>query len=63
MTNKQFEAAVTEACKENLKPELDATHYASVSLDEMWDGEGYGDMHFEIRGNHTISGNPVTVSG
>ncbi len=65
MTDEQFEAAVTEACEKNLKPEFDPAKYASAALDELYDGygHGYSEKHFEIRGLHTISGNPVTVTG
>jgi hypothetical protein len=66
MTNEQFEAVLTEACKKHLKPEIDAEKYASLSLDELWDGETYSDadgdrFYFEIPARYTKSGNPVVV--
>ena len=44
----------------NLKADLDATRYAEglVSECENWEGN----VIFEIRGFHTASGNPATIS-
>ncbi len=47
-------------CAANLKTDLDATRYAEglVAECENWEGN----LIFEIRGFHTASGNPATIS-
>lgn len=47
-------------CAANLKADLDATRYAEglVSVCENWEGN----VIFEIRGLHAMSGNPATIS-
>jgi hypothetical protein len=46
-------------CGENLKPNFDAGAYADgmISEYENWDH----DVIFEIRGLHTVSGNPACI--
>jgi hypothetical protein len=46
-------------CTKNLKPKFDAGAYADgmISEYENWDN----DVIFEIRGLHTVSGNPVSI--
>lgn len=62
MTNEQFETAVIEACKTHLRDDIDAEHYASVVLDELYGDEGYDEKYYEISQNHTKSGNPFVIS-
>ena len=46
-------------CAGNLKDGIDATRYA----DGLIDAADFGDRaHFEIRGMHTRTGNPATIS-
>jgi hypothetical protein len=46
-------------CAKNLKPNFDARAYADgmISEYENWDN----DVIFEIRGLHTVSGNPACI--
>ncbi len=46
-------------CRSNLKPKYDPVVYADGLIEEADLSDG---GHFEIRGLHTISGNPVTTS-
>ena len=57
-----FEVALMAALEGNLKAGLNTEKYYNAVLDEKFDGEGYGDCYYEIRGLHTESGNPVVVS-
>lgn len=46
-------------CAKNLKGDLDAVRYADGLIDEADLSQG---AHFEIRGFHTATGNPVTIN-
>ena len=46
-------------CAYNLKGDLDATSYAEGLVSEY--DNGGSDVIFEIRGCHTVSGNPATI--
>lgn len=58
----KFEAALMDALVNNLKSGIDTDRYFNAVLDEKFDGEGYGDNYYEIRGIHTENGRPVVVS-
>lgn len=48
-----------EFCAKHLKDEFDATRYADALIEERY-GD-FSDAGFELRGLHTISGNPITI--
>ena len=52
--------ALRDFCAANLQSDLDATHYAEGLVSELDNWEG--NVVFEIRGFHTASGNPATIS-
>jgi hypothetical protein len=58
LSNTAFEA-LRIFCAKNLKPNFDAGVYADgmVAEYENWDN----DVIFEIRGLHTVSGNPACI--
>ena len=66
MTLKQFETALRDAAKQNLRPEIDVEKYVNITLDEIWDGEKYCDAggytYHEINASDTWHGRPVVVS-
>jgi len=62
MDMEKFETALMTALENNLKAGIDTNKYFNAVLDEKFDGEGYGDNYYEIRGIHTENGNPVVVS-
>ena len=60
--NDTFDHMLMKACKDNLKTTIDPDHYASITLDQLFDGMTYGDYYFEIPKHDTWSGLPVVVS-
>lgn len=58
LSNTAFEA-LRDFCAKNLKPGFDAGAYADgmIAEYENWDN----DVIFEIRGLHTVSGNPACI--
>ena len=65
----EFERMLKNACREHLKSDIDAEHYAECTLDEMHtsDDEPYSlpaasDWHCEIPARHTKDGLPRVVS-
>jgi len=67
MTNTEFETALAQSVRDNLRKEFDADMYINATLDEMWDGETYRDQdgdafYHEIGNQYTHHGKPVVVS-
>jgi hypothetical protein len=60
--NDSFEIELHLACSLQLKESICANHYYKRTLDELWDGESYGDYYHEIRASHTKSGNPFVIN-
>jgi hypothetical protein len=52
-------AELVAFCAENLRSELDASIYADGLIAEA---DFSNHAHFEIRGSHTRTGSPVTIS-
>jgi hypothetical protein len=67
MTNPEFEAALAQSVRDNLRKELDADRYINATLNEMWNGETYRDQdgdvcYHEIGKQFTHHGRPVVIS-
>lgn len=67
--NKEFTADLRATCERVLKESISVERYVTAVLDEMFWGQDQlladadGDMHHEIAGRHTKSGNPETITG
>ena len=59
--NDSFEIELHLACSLQLKESICANHYYKRTLDELWDGESYGEYYHEINGRYTKSGNPFVI--
>jgi len=59
--NDLFERMIIDACKSNLKPTIEPYTYATVTLDQLFDGVTYGEYYFEIPARDTWSKLPVVV--
>lgn len=62
MENRQFEVFVMIECNKALRNDLGVYRYAKMILDELWDGEGYGNYYYEIPKEDTRDGNGYVVS-
>ena len=60
--NAAFEYILNTACRTLLKDNLDPEEYWRAVLDELWNGDSYGDYYHEIRASHTKSGNPFVIN-
>lgn len=60
--NDSFEIELHAACHTQLKESICPNHYFLRTLDELWDGESYGDYYHEIRASHTKSGKPLVIN-
>ena len=64
--NDTFERMIIEACKQHLKPTIEPYTYATVTLDELFNGTLYASpdntkYFFEIPARDTLSGLPVVI--
>jgi len=59
--NDLFERMIIDACKSNLKTTIEPYTYATVTLDQLFDGVTYGEYYFEIPARDTLSGLPVVI--
>ncbi len=65
--NEHFEAALLDACKENLREGVWVQPYVFATLDVMWNGETYVSedgtpLYHEIPASKCKTGNPFVVS-
>lgn len=60
--NHKFENLLFETACEVLPEWADPEHYVSKVLDELWDGETYGEFYYEFSQYDTKHGRPVVVS-
>lgn len=61
----QFDAfgdALLAAASSQLKDHIDPINYTELTLDEIWDSEGFFYLYHEIPAHMTKSGNPFVVS-
>jgi hypothetical protein len=64
--NDLFERMIIDACKANLKHTIEPYTYATVTLDELFNGTLYASpdctkYYFEMPARDTLSGLPVVI--
>ena len=59
--NDSFEIELHLACHLQLKDDICPDYYFETTLDELWNGESYGEYYHEINGRYTKSGNPFVI--
>jgi hypothetical protein len=66
VANQDFEYHFIEACKANLREEIDPYTYATITLNELWNGTRYTsadgtDYYYEIRSIDTWHKRPIVI--
>ena len=62
ITHREAYNQISEYVADHLKPSIDLDMYVLQTIEDLPEPNDDGEYHLEIRGRHSITGNPITYS-